>query len=50
MRIWREENGCKEKWKYKKLVKERAEGRQHLRLKDRRKEEGGSRRKQQSDS
>lgn len=30
VRICSEENGCKETWKCKKLVKERAEGRQHL--------------------
>lgn len=31
VRIWSEENGREETWKCTKLVKERAEGRQHLR-------------------
>lgn len=41
VRICSEESGCKETWKRKKLVKERAEGRQHLRAQGQ--EEGGGR-------
>lgn len=48
IRICSEESGCKETWKCKKLVKERAEGRRHLWAQGQ--EEGGRRSRRQLQS